>query len=173
LQLQPTCKSIGLCTSTTLSSSEAVAQEFFSYSPKGEQLKYVFQILFEVSNNKAEYEVLLHGLRLAVSLGIKRLLVYDGSLLVVQQVNKEWDINKDTMDTYFAEIHKLEKKFSGLEIHHVVRDNNVGQMCSRSWALIEQMSHQEYLYTSYVTHPSRHQIKAPSLRALLSPTERS
>jgi ribonuclease HI len=24
-------------------------------SPKGEQLKYVFQILFEVSNNEAEY----------------------------------------------------------------------------------------------------------------------
>jgi ribonuclease HI len=40
-------------------------------SPKGEQLKYVFQILFEVSNNEAEYEALLHGLCLAVSLGIK------------------------------------------------------------------------------------------------------
>jgi ribonuclease HI len=93
---------------------------------RGEQLKYVFQILFEVSNNKAEYEALLHGLRLAVSLGIKRLLVYGDSLLVVQQVNKEWDINKDTMDTYFAEIHKLENTFSGLEIHHVIRNNNVG-----------------------------------------------
>ena len=58
-------------------------------SPKGEQLKYVFQILFKVSNNEAEYEALLHGLRLAVSLGIKRLLVYGDSLLVVQQVNKE------------------------------------------------------------------------------------
>src|SRR6185312_11678352 len=66
-------------------------------SPKGEQLNYVFQILFKVSNNEAEYEALLHGLRLVVSLGIKRLLVYGDSLLVVQQVNKEWDINKDTM----------------------------------------------------------------------------
>jgi ribonuclease HI len=52
-------------------------------TPKGEQLKYVFQILFEVSNNEAEYEALLHGLCLAVFLGIKRLLVYNGSLLVV------------------------------------------------------------------------------------------
>jgi ribonuclease HI len=40
-------------------------------NPRGEQLKYVFQILFEVSNNEAEYEALLHGLRLAISLGIK------------------------------------------------------------------------------------------------------
>jgi ribonuclease HI len=89
-------------------------------SRRGEQLKYVFQILFEVSNNEAEYETLLHGLRLAVSLGIKRLLIYDDSLLVVQQVNK------DTRDAYVTEIHKLKNKFSGLEIHHVIHDNNVG-----------------------------------------------
>jgi hypothetical protein len=66
-------------------------------SPKCEQLKYVLQILWEVSNNEVEYEALLHELRLAISLGIKRLLVYGDSLLVVQQVNKEWDCNKETM----------------------------------------------------------------------------
>ena len=38
-------------------------------SPKGEQLKYVLQIFWKVSNNGAEYEALLHGLCLAVSLG--------------------------------------------------------------------------------------------------------
>jgi ribonuclease HI len=95
-------------------------------SPRGEPLKYIFQILFEVSNNETEYEALLQGLRLAVSLGIKRLLIYGDSLPVVQQVNKEWDINKDTMDAYVMEIHKLENKFSGLEIYHEIHDNNVG-----------------------------------------------
>jgi ribonuclease HI len=95
-------------------------------SPKGEQLKYVLQIMWAVSNNEAEYEALLHGLRLAISLGIKRLLVYGDSLLVVQQVNKEWDCNKETMDAYVQEVRKLENKFSGLEIHHVVREHNVG-----------------------------------------------
>jgi hypothetical protein len=63
---------------------------------------------------------------LAVFLGIKRLLVYGNSLLVVQQVNKEWDINKETMDVYVAEIRKLENEFSGLEIIHMIRDNNAG-----------------------------------------------
>jgi hypothetical protein len=89
-------------------------------SPKGEQLKYVLQILFAVSNNEVEYEALFHGLRVAISLGIKQLLVYGDSLLVVQQVNKEWDANKDTMDAYVMEIHKLENKFLGLEILHMV-----------------------------------------------------
>jgi ribonuclease HI len=95
-------------------------------SPRGEQLKYVLQILWEVSNNEAEYETLLHGLRLAISLGIKRLLVYGDSLLVVQQVNKEWNCNKETMDAYVQEVRKLENKFSGLEVHHMLREHNVG-----------------------------------------------
>jgi ribonuclease HI len=142
-------------------------------SPKGEQLKYVFQILFKVSNNEDEYEAVLHGLRLAVSLGIKRLLVYGESLLVVQQVNKEWDVNKDTMDVYIAEIHKLKNKFSGLKIHHVIHDNNVERMCSRNWVLIELASHQEFLFMSCITHPSRYQIQVPSLKVQRNPTERS
>jgi ribonuclease HI len=95
-------------------------------SPRGEQLKYVLQILWEVSNNEAEYEALLHGLRLAISLEINRLHVYGDSLLVVQQVNKEWDCNKETMDAYEQEVRKLENKFSGLEVHHVLREHNVG-----------------------------------------------
>jgi ribonuclease HI len=95
-------------------------------SPRGKQLKYVLQILWVVSNNEADYEALLHGLRLAISLGIKRLLVYGDSLLVVQQVNKEWGCNKETMDAYVQEVHKLENKFSGLEVHHVLREHNVG-----------------------------------------------
>jgi ribonuclease HI len=68
-------------------------------SPTGEQLKYVLQIFWKVSNNEAEYEALLHGFRLAASLGIKRLLVYGDSAVVINQVNKSWDRNKENMDT--------------------------------------------------------------------------
>jgi ribonuclease HI len=94
-------------------------------SPTGEQLKYILQIFWKVSNNEAEYEALLHGLRLAVSLGIKRLLVYGDSAVVINQVNKSWDRNKENMDAYCLEVRKLENKFYGLEFHHIVRDNNV------------------------------------------------
>jgi ribonuclease HI len=94
-------------------------------SPTGEQLKYVLQIFWKVSNNEAEYEALLHGLRLAASLGIKRLLVYGDSVVVINQVNKCWDRNKENMDAYCLEVRKLENKFYGLEFHHIVRDNNV------------------------------------------------
>jgi ribonuclease HI len=94
-------------------------------SPTGEQLKYVLQIFWKVSNNEAEYEALLHGLRLAASLGIKRLLVYGDSAMVFNQVNKSSDHNKENIDAYCLEVRKLKNKFYGLEFHHVVRDNNV------------------------------------------------
>jgi cobyric acid synthase len=32
----------------------------------------------------------------------------------------------DTMDANVVEIRKLKNKFSGLEIHHVIHDNNMG-----------------------------------------------
>ena len=40
-------------------------------SPIGERLKYVLQLHFPASNNAAEYEALLHGLRIAISIGIR------------------------------------------------------------------------------------------------------
>ena len=58
-------------------------------SPKGEQLKYVLQILWKATNNKAEYEDILHGLRLAASFSIKHLVIYGESFVVVNQVNKD------------------------------------------------------------------------------------
>jgi ribonuclease HI len=94
-------------------------------SAKGEQLKYILQIFWNVTNNEAEYEALLHGLCLVISLGIKRVLVYGNSVVVINQVNKSWDRNKENMDAYCLEVRKLENKFYGLEFHHVVRDNNV------------------------------------------------
>jgi ribonuclease HI len=75
------------------------------------QLKYVLHILWQATNNEADYEALIHGLRIATSLGIKRLLVYGDSAMVINQVNKDWDCSKNNMDIYCAEVRKLEKIF--------------------------------------------------------------
>ena len=60
-----------------------------------------------------------------ITLGIKRLLVYGDSAVVINQVNKDWDYTKENMGAYCAEIRKLEKHFQGLEILHVLRDSNI------------------------------------------------
>nr|CAE03810.2 OSJNBa0027H09.10 [Oryza sativa Japonica Group]CAE76081.1 B1340F09.19 [Oryza sativa Japonica Group] len=93
-------------------------------SPTGERLSYVLWIHFSASHNVAEYEALLHGLRIAVSLGIKRLIVRGDSQLVVNQVMKEWSCLDDNMTAYRQEVRKLEDKFDGLELSHILRHNN-------------------------------------------------
>jgi ribonuclease HI len=94
-------------------------------SPQGEQLKYVLEIHYKASNNDAEYEALIHGLRIALSLGIKRLLALGDSKVIIEKVNKEWDCVKDTMDAYCADFRKLEGHFEGIEFQHVPQNNNV------------------------------------------------
>ena len=60
-----------------------------------------------------------------MSLGIKRLLAYGDSKVVIEQVNKDWDCVKDTMDAYCADVRKLEGHFEGIEFQHVTHDYNV------------------------------------------------
>jgi len=93
-------------------------------SPNKDKLRYVLRILFPTSNNVAEYETCLHGIRLAVELGVKRLYVHGDSALVINQLNKEWDTTHEKMDLYCKEIRKWESNFYGIEYIHVVRDRN-------------------------------------------------
>jgi ribonuclease HI len=58
-------------------------------APTGDQLKYALQLLFLASNNAAEYEALIHGLNIVVSLCIKKLMVYGDFLVVASYVNKD------------------------------------------------------------------------------------
>jgi hypothetical protein len=58
-------------------------------SPSRDRLSYVLRIHFKASNNAAEYEAALHGLLIIVELGIKRLMVFGDSALVINQVNKD------------------------------------------------------------------------------------
>ena len=52
----------------------------------GEHMRYVIRLHFPASNNMAEYEALLSGLRIAIELGVKRLDVHGDSQLVIDQV---------------------------------------------------------------------------------------
>jgi ribonuclease HI len=54
--------------------------------PEGNTLKYAIQLEFPATNNIAEYEGLVTGLRLAKDLAIRRLLIRGDSQLVAKQV---------------------------------------------------------------------------------------
>jgi ribonuclease HI len=69
-------------------------------SPKGDKLHYVLQIHFAASNNVAEYEALIHGLKLAKEIGIQRIPFFGDSDLMVHQVSRDWDAKDANMASY-------------------------------------------------------------------------
>ncbi|KAK1610135.1 hypothetical protein QYE76_033808 [Lolium multiflorum] len=93
-------------------------------SPTGEELQYVLQIHFEATNNMAEYEALLHGLRIAKEIGIKHIICCGDSDLVAQQVAGTWNARNSVMAAYRDEVDEIAKSFLGYEVKYVRRDDN-------------------------------------------------
>ena len=93
-------------------------------SPTGDTVQFVLQILYTDSNNAAEYEALLHGLRMGVSMGMQRLEVRGDSNLVISQINGDFDAKDPKMVAYRNVVLKMSARFEGLKFHHVARENN-------------------------------------------------
>jgi ribonuclease HI len=93
-------------------------------SPLGEHMRYMVRLHFPASNNMAEYEALLCGLKIAIELGVKRLDVREDSQLVIDQVMKNSSCHDDKMEAYCKAVRALEDKFYGIELNHVPRRYN-------------------------------------------------
>jgi ribonuclease HI len=93
-------------------------------SPLGKHVRYVLLLHFPASNNVAEYEALVNGLRIAVELGVRRLDARGDSQLVIDQVMKNSHCRDQKMEAYCDEVRRLEDKFYGLELSHVARRYN-------------------------------------------------
>jgi ribonuclease HI len=93
-------------------------------SPLGKHLRYVLRLHFPASNNVAEYEALVNGLRIAVELGVRRLDARGDSQLVIDQVMKNSHSRDRKMEAYCDEVWRLEDKFYRLELNHVARQYN-------------------------------------------------
>jgi ribonuclease HI len=92
--------------------------------PGGDQVKYVVRLEFKATNNMVEYEALIFGLSMALSLGIRRLLVKGDSQLIIKQVRREYRCNEPRLAAYLLRVRKLEKDFMALELQHVPRADN-------------------------------------------------
>jgi ribonuclease HI len=90
-------------------------------SPLGKHFRYVICLHFSASNNMAEYEALVNGLRIAVELGVRRLDARGDSQLVIDQVMKNSHCRDRRMEAYRDEVWRLENKFHGLELNHIAR----------------------------------------------------
>ncbi|KAK1666332.1 hypothetical protein QYE76_054491 [Lolium multiflorum] len=104
---------------------EGAGEGVILISPEGDKLKYVLRMTFpNASNNEAEYEALIHGMKMAKACGATRLKIFGDSQLVAQQVMNQCDAVNDSMVAYKEMYNELEKLFDGCEVNHISRLSN-------------------------------------------------
>ncbi|XP_070013050.1 uncharacterized protein [Nicotiana sylvestris] len=82
------------------------------------------KLKFSCTNNMAEYEACILGLRLAVDMNIQELLVIGDSDLLVHQVLGEWATKNTKILPYLHCVQELIKRFTKIEFKHIPRIQN-------------------------------------------------
>ncbi|XP_076904004.1 uncharacterized protein LOC143559248 [Bidens hawaiensis] len=79
---------------------------------------------FPSTNNEAEYEVLLAGLRMAIKLEVKCIKAHADSLLVANQVKGDYEAKDPKMVDYLKKSQELLQSFKKAEVIHIYRGLN-------------------------------------------------
>ena len=69
-------------------------------SPENDVLEYGVQLKFSITNNEAEYEALLAGLRIARALGAEKVVLKSDSQLIIGQVRGDFEAKETRMQKY-------------------------------------------------------------------------
>jgi ribonuclease HI len=78
----------------------------------------------EATNNVAEYEALLFGLRKAKELGYAAVNVFSDSELLVRQIRGEYRVKHPRLRKFYEQAQDLVRSFDTVEIAHVRRGMN-------------------------------------------------
>ncbi|XP_026419607.1 uncharacterized protein LOC113315557 [Papaver somniferum] len=92
-------------------------------APQGDLLSYSFKLDFPCSNNVAEYEALILGLRLARELNLGSIEVKGKSRLVMNQVNGDFHVKEPHLAPYRAEARSLMNQ-TGSTLDHTGKSGN-------------------------------------------------
>lgn len=93
-------------------------------SPHDGPTKFKYMISEKCSNNEAEYEALIMGLRLLKGMGASQIEVKGDSELVVKQVTREYKCIKGSLLKYFVTATQLLEHFEVIGIRHIPRNEN-------------------------------------------------
>ena len=93
-------------------------------SSAGVRMDRAVRFEFAASNNEAEYEALLMGLKICYEAGAKILSTFSDSQLIVGQVNGEFEPKDDSMKMYLQQIREFVKKFDKFTLVHIPRSQN-------------------------------------------------
>ncbi|MCB1214810.1 MAG: ribonuclease HI family protein [Deltaproteobacteria bacterium] len=80
--------------------------------------------LGEKTNNIAEYQALILGLKRAQDFPVKKLKIFMDSQLVVKQIQGVYRVKQDHLIPLYQEALKLLDRFPSFEIYHIPREKN-------------------------------------------------
>ncbi|XP_073047725.1 uncharacterized protein [Primulina eburnea] len=95
-------------------------------SPKGDELKLAVRLDFRASNNEAEYEAVLAGLRAARQVGAARVHIFSDSQLVAHQMNGSYDTKNERLIEYVKAVEAAKELFTELVFKQIPREENEG-----------------------------------------------
>uniref|UniRef100_A0A2N9IYR7 Uncharacterized protein n=1 Tax=Fagus sylvatica TaxID=28930 RepID=A0A2N9IYR7_FAGSY len=93
-------------------------------SPEGLVLEQAVRLKFSASNNEAEYEAMLIGLRTAKKLGAGNLQIFCDSQLVANQISGEYQARDDRMSAYLTVARTLLSEFDSTHVAQIGREHN-------------------------------------------------
>jgi ribonuclease HI len=98
-------------------------------SPTGIKHRYAARLSFALesdrcTNNIAEYEAVILGLRKLRALGVTTCIVKTDSKVVASQVEKEYSAKDPALMQYLTAVRSLERQFKGFTLQHVDRARN-------------------------------------------------
>ena len=93
-------------------------------TPEGIRLEHSFRLRFRASNNEAEYEALLAGLRAVLGMGARDVEIHSDSQLVVNQVQGNFEAWDSWMEAYLQAVKQIMNKFGTAKVTQVGRAQN-------------------------------------------------
>jgi ribonuclease HI len=91
---------------------------------KGIVVEISLALSFLVTNNTAEYEAFLAGLRTAKDMGARKVKIFTDSQLVASQVTGEFQVKEDHLQKYVQLVLEKMKEFKNVEVTHVPDEQN-------------------------------------------------
>ncbi|XP_027356898.1 uncharacterized protein LOC113866216 [Abrus precatorius] len=122
--------------------------------PNAFAIEQSIQFGFKASNNQAEYEALLVGLRLAKEMRVKCITGWSDSKIMAEQVNDTYQVRDSIMLKYYQEFKKIKDEFDEVCVRHTPRNmneraNRLARLASqRKLGQLQSMVHQEILQSS-------------------------
>lgn len=107
---------------TSIESSGSVGIILISHD--GFKIQQALKFSFPMTNNVAEYEALIGGVKITLELEVKIQDIFGDSQLVVKQLNGEYKAHNDRMAAYLALSLSLLQKIPSWEIMNMAREEN-------------------------------------------------